>query len=684
MAFLGQEQQVREYQDRFKYLNAGLAIAFSILLLQLLNLQILQGDSLKVASEENRIKRVKIAAPRGMIFDRTGKLLLDNRPAFDLEVIPQYLKESKRIEETIAIVSRITKTPPAEIRKILLRAKHQPAYLPIKIKTDLSRDEVAELKSWQIAMPGVSVEMEIKRTNVYGDLASHMLGYIGEVNATELPILQKTATRRYKLGDSIGKFGLEQKMEDTLRGEDGEEWVEVDALGRRKLEKYRGRFLAENQGKSAIPGRNLTLTVDQDLQAAAAKAFGEKVGSVVAIDPNTGEILAMLSRPSFDPTEFSRGIPAELWKRLLENENKPLRDKTIMDHYSPGSVFKTITAIAGLQEKVIDEHTKFHCSGSLRLGNRVYHCWKKEGHGEVDVVNAITKSCDVFFYRVAQKLKSVDDIASWAFHLGLGKKTDINLPRETSGLIPTEAWKMKRIGQEWTAGETLSVAIGQSYVLTTALQLANTYASIANGGTFFRPFLIKKITTVDGELVKDFSPEVLDQTRLDPKTYELIQKGLWGVVNTPNGTAFAQRLPGMDFVGKTGTVQVMSLAANKIYQKCENMKFRQRHHGMFAGFAPMHDPKIAVAVIAEHACHGSSGAAPIARAVIKTYLEKYFPERYGEKALEVQGKAGTIGVFPIRADVEDEDVVPGIQNSSMHDDDDEPVAPQPQIKRTED
>ena len=302
MAFLGQEQQVREFQDRFRYLNVVLALAFGILLLQLLNLQILQGDRLKVASEENRIKRVKIAAPRGMVFDRTGRLLLDNRPAFDLEVIPQYLREAKRIEETVSILSRITKMPPADIQKILNRARNQPAYLPIKIKTDLSRDEVAELKSWQISMPGVSVEMEIRRTNLYGELASHLLGYIGEVNSVELPSLQKSGLLKYKLGDSIGKFGLEQRMEETLRGEDGEEWVEVDALGRRKLEKYRGRFIAENMGKQAIPGRNLTLTVDQDLQEAAAKAFGDKVGSVVAIDPNTGEILAMLSRPSFDPT----------------------------------------------------------------------------------------------------------------------------------------------------------------------------------------------------------------------------------------------------------------------------------------------------------------------------------------------------------------------------------------------
>ncbi len=557
--------------------------------------------------------------------------------------------------------------PVPEIQEILDKARHQAPYMPIKLKTDLSRDEMAELKSWQIAMPGVSVEMEIKRTNVYGDVAAHMLGYIGEVSPTELPRLNSTSQlKRYKLGDSIGKFGLEQKLEDILRGDDGEEWVEVDALGRRKLEKYHGRLIAENQGKPAVPGRNLTLTIDQDLQLAAVQAFGDKVGSVVAIDPNTGEILAMLSRPSFDPTEFSRGIPAALWSKLLENENKPLRDKTIMDHYSPGSVFKTITAIAGLQEGVIDENTKFRCTGSLKLGNRSYHCWKKEGHGDVGVTDALTKSCDVFFYRVAQKLKSVDDIATWAFHLGLGKKTDINLPRETSGLIPTESWKKRRFGQEWTAGETLSVAIGQSYVLTTALQLANTYASIANGGTFYRPFLIKSVESVDGKSVVETKPEILDQTRLSPKTYELVKKGLWGVVNTPNGTAFAQRIPGVDFVGKTGTVQVMSLAANKIYQKCENMKFRQRHHGMFAGFAPVDNPKIAVAVVAEHACHGASGAAPVARAVIKKFLEKYYPNDFNDKAIAERAKARgeSASAVPARS-TEDEDVVPEVRNSSM-------------------
>ena len=673
MSFLGQEEQLREFQDRFRYLYAAVTIGIVLLTGRLVELQILRGEKMRLTSEENRIKRVKIAAPRGMIFDRNKTLLLDNRPAFDLEIIPQYLNESKQTQKVVGLISRIIKMPEKQIHSILEKSKLQPAYLPLKLKTDLTRDEVAELKSWQIAIPGASVEMEIKRTNVFGDVASHMLGYIGEVNASELPRLNKLE-RRYKLGDNIGKFGLEQKMEDTLRGEDGEELMEVDALGRRKLDRQKGRVLKEIEDKPEVPGKNIVLTIDQDLQLAAIKAFGDKIGSAVAIDPRTGEILAMVSRPSFDPTEFSRGIPTQLWQKLLANENKPLRDKTIMDHYSPGSVFKTITAIAGLQEGVIDENTKIHCSGSLRLGNRVYHCWKKEGHGDVNVINALTRSCDTFFYRVSQKLKSVDDIAKWAMHLGLGKKTEINLPRETAGLIPTIGWKKQRFNQEWTGGETLSVAIGQSYVLTTVLQLANTYASIANGGTFYRPHLIKRVESQDELPLQEFKPEILDQTRLSEKTYELVKQGLWGVVNSPNGTAYAQRLLGMDFAGKTGTVQVISLAANKIYQKCENMKFKQRHHGMFAGFAPAKDPVIAVAVVAEHACHGSSGAAPIARAIIKTYLEKYYPELYSERAVAAKIKASSHTLAPAAPSKssEDEDVIPGVNNPQLEQDTPEP------------
>ena len=678
MAFLGQEEQIREFQDRFRFLYAACFIGIGILTARLVDLQILNGDKMRQTSEENRIKRVKIAAPRGMIFDRNHKLLIDNRPAFDLEVIPQYLNESHQTKEVVALLSRIIHTPESDILDTLDKSKFQPAYLPIKVKTDLSRDEVAELKSWQIAMPGVSVEMEIKRTNIYGEVASHLLGYIGEVNPIELPTVNKNGTK-YKLGDSIGKFGLEQRMEDTLRGIDGEELVEVDALGRRKLERSKGRVLSTNPSKAAVPGKNLILTIDQDLQQAATEAFGDKIGSVVAIDPRSGEVLSMLSRPSFDPTEFSRGIPTALWNKLLNNDNHPLRDKTIQDHYSPGSVFKTITAIAGLQEGVIDVHTRFHCPGSMKIGNRVVHCWKKGGHGDLNVVGALTQSCDIFFFKLAQKFKSVDDIAKWANHLGLGHKTGISLPREVPGLIPTEEWKKKRFNQPWNLGETLYVAIGQSFVLTTAIQLANTYAAIANGGTTYRPFLIKEVESYDGEVLKKFKPEIIDQTRLKDKTYQLIKEGLWGAVNTPRGTAYSQRLPGMDMTGKTGTAQVLRIASDKIYSNCMSLKFNQRHNGLFVAFAPLDHPVIAVAVITEHSCHGAA-AAPVARAVIKTYLEKYFPETYGPKVLAARLKSeGQNPSMPATSGDEDESVVLNAdeENLADPDEDKQPLPPPP-------
>ncbi len=668
MAFLGQEEQIREFQDRFKYLYTAVFIGLGLLLSRMVFLQVLRGDEMRQFSEENRIKRVKIAAPRGMIFDRNRKLLIDNRPAFDLEIIPQYFRQASKEErqETIGQLSRIIRQPESAILGELERMRGQPSFIAVKIKTDLSRDEVAEIESWKISMPGVQVEQEIKRTNIYGDVASHLLGYIGEVNSTELPILNKAKPGNYKLGDSIGKFGLEQKMEDVLRGQDGEKLVEVDALGRIKLEKGKSRVLGTGLEKAAVPGKNLILTIDQDLQLAATKAFGDKVGGVVAIDPRSGEILAMLSRPSFDPTSFSRGIPTAIWNKLLNDEHLPLRDKTIMDHYSPGSVFKIVTAIAGLEEGVIDPTTTFHCSGKMQVGNRTYHCHLKRGHGDISVVNAITESCDVFFYRTSQKLKSVDDIAKWANFLGLGRKTGIPLARENAGLIPTEAWKMKRYNQPWNGGETLSVAIGQSFVLTTSIQLANLYASIANGGTLHRPFLVKEVESYEGQVLQEFKPEIGETHRLKPTTYEIVKQGLWGVINSPHGTAYAQRLPGMDFVGKTGTAQVVRQSADKIYQKCETMKWRERHNAIFAGFAPANDPVIAVGIVIEHGCHGGSSAAPVARAIIKTYLEKYYPEIYGEKVIAARLKAEGPGLkgmpnfsaTPVAAVRDPEDITP--------------------------
>jgi penicillin-binding protein 2 len=637
MSFIGNEEQIRFLQERFKFIYGVLFIGVGILLTRMAYLQVLNGEQMRQYSEENRIKRVKIPAPRGMVFDRKGMLLVDNRPAFDVQITPQYLRESGKSKEVIERLSKLVKVPVVEIERRLQKARLNPAFMPVPIKDNLTRDEVAELETWKLDLPGVQVEMAISRTNLAKDIGTHLYGYIGKVSETELPKLNLTASRKYTLEDSIGKSGLEKQFEETLRGVDGSELVEVDALGRsiHTTKGDKGRVLIQNQEEPFVPGKNLILSVDQDLQNAAVRGFGAKTGGLIAIDPRNGEVLAMVSRPSFDPSDFARGIDPVIWQKLLADENHPLRDKTIQDHYPPGSTFKPITAIAGLEEGVITKDTTFSCSGSISIGNRKVHCWKKGGHGTVNVVTALAQSCDVFFYRVAQKLKSVDDIAKYAFHLGLGKRTGIELAREVPGLIPTEAWKQQRFGTAWSPGESLYVAIGQSFVLSTTIQLANAYASLVNGGTLFKPHVVKAVQNEDGKLLQEFLPQIMDKTKLSKTTVDLVTEGLWGVVNSPHGSAHSQAIPGMEFGGKTGTAQVVTQRADKLYGKgqCEAMRYSQRHHGVFVGYAPIKDPSIVVAVIAEHACSGSQGAAPIAREVIKTYLQKYYPDLYSERAI---------------------------------------------------
>ncbi|MEW6057734.1 MAG: penicillin-binding protein 2 [Bdellovibrionota bacterium] len=643
MSFLGQDEQIREYQFRFRYLYIVLFIAFSLLLARLWYLQIVDGDKYRQYSEENRIKRVKITSPRGMIFDRNKKLLVDNRPAFDLEVTPQELYADKEWKKTIARLAKMLKTSEQEILEELQKSKGQPAFLPVKVKQDLNQEEVAIIEAHKLDLPGVDIQMEIRRTNLYGDLAAHLMGYIGEVNPNELPRLNKNiaaGSPPYKMGDVTGKFGLEARLESVLRGIDGEEYIEVDALGHRKRQ-TKG-ITSSLKAKPSVPGKNLILTIDQDLQLAAQQALekiysAKQIAAVIALDPRTGEILAALSQPSFDPTLFSRGVNAKLWNELLNNAYRPLRDKTLQDHYSPGSTFKTITAIAGLEEKLIDEHTTVHCPGSYRLGNRSYGCWNRRGHGQVNVHKALKESCDVFFYKLGQRL-GIDTIAKYSTMLGLGKRTGVNLAHEETGLIPTEAWKLKRFGQEWIAGETLSCAIGQSYMLTTPLQLANAYAAVGSGGFLWRPYIVKYIESPEGRILKEFQPEPIGKAEISKPTLDIIRKALTAVVAEPGGTTFGHRIPGIDVAGKTGTSQVVRLQQGKHITKCEAMPFDIRDNGLFAAFAPPENPVIAVAVVAEHACHGASGASPIALAVIKAYLQKYMPERYGDEAIKARLK----------------------------------------------
>jgi penicillin-binding protein 2 len=637
---IGQNEQLQAFQDRFRYLYAILIVVGLILFSRLWYLQIIKGEEFNQFAEENRLKKIKIEAPRGMVFDRNRQILLDNHPTFNVTITPQYFRAAtlEQRDATIQKLSKILRMNPKSIQEILAKSRRQPSFQAVVIKKNLSMDEVSLIEMEKLSLPGVEVATGIRRTNVNGKIGSHLLGYIAEIDADELPKVNRNQDRPYQQGDSLGKSGLEQQWEKVLRGIDGVEFIEVDAYGRKKVlnDRTSNHVVTEIPPKPAVPGRNLVLTIDEDLQKTAAEAFIKdgKTGAIVALDPNNGEVLSMLSWPSFDSTEFSVGIRPEYWRELSTNEDKPLRDKAIIDHYSPGSTFKIISALAGLEEGLINENTIVPGAGTFKFGGRVFHDWKKEGHGPTDVIKSLYRSVDVYYYKLATRME-IDVLARYARDLGLGQRTGIELPGEIPGLVPDTAWKRRTQKTEWYPGETLSVIIGQGQLNTTPLQLANMIAGVANGGTIYKPRIVKFIESQDGGILEKTEPEILHQTRWSEKNLNLVRKGIQAVLQHDNGTARAYWVPGIDAAGKTGTSQVIRFTAETVFKDCKNLERRFRHHGLFVAYAPVNDPKIAVAVVAEHSCSGSAGAAPIAMAVIQKYLAKIDPEKYSEDALKI-------------------------------------------------
>lgn len=613
---------VKAHKNRAEAMANIVLISFGIILARLWYLQIYKGDTLYQYSIENKLRKDLIRAPRGMVFSRDNKLLVHNTPRFDAVIIPQYLKEEKG---SINKLSKILSLPVKKIQKILSSKRtHQARYQPVIIKKNISRKEVAIIETEQYKMPGISVNTFISRKYNDREIGGHLLGYISEISQSQLPKYRKRDNVDYRLGAFIGQAGLEEQHDFELRGTDGYKFVEVDAFGRLKRKILSAELFNMISNKPARPGNNIRLTIDQDLQMSAYKALEGKTGSAVALDIKTGEILAMVSRPSFDPSQFGRGISSDYWKELINNKFNPLRARSIQNHYPPGSTFKIIPAIAALEEGIVDENTSVTCTGKFRLGRRTYHCWKQWGHGKVSFIKALRESCDVYFYKIATKL-DIDVLAKYARMFGFGTKTQIKLPRETSGLFPTREWKKKRNGEDWQAGETLSCVIGQSFVLVTPLQLAISYSIIANGGKLFRPFLVKEIFSNAGEVRKKMQPELVSEVKLSPRTLELVREGLFQVVNRRKGTAWWHRGMGIRMSGKTGTAQVVRLSSEKLFEKCEENEYKHRNHGLFAAYAPRVNPRIAVAAIVEHGCHGSSAAAPIAKSVITTFMDKYLP-----------------------------------------------------------
>jgi len=591
-----------EVNPTLVYVNVVIIVVFSLIFSRLWYLQVIKGEYFKNLSENNRIRIQEIPAPRGILYDRQRAPLVDSFPSFDVSLFRQDVPDMGAL---LPALSRALSMEPEKIQAKISATKGSSPFQPLKLKTDVTRQELAMVETRRLDLPGIMVDVVIRRNYPYRSLASHLIGYLGEISQEEL---QKEEFINHKIGYLIGKYGIEQAFELDLMGENGGRQIEVNALGRKMR-------VLENLEPN--PGNNLFLTLDLELQKAAEEAMAGKRGAIVAMNPQNGDILALASKPDFDPNLFARGISPENWKSLIENPAGPLQNRAIQGQYPPGSVFKIITAIAGLEEKVITPETSFPCSGALPFGTREYQCWKKEGHGRVNLRQAIVESCDVYFYQVGLRL-GVDRIAKYALALGLGRKTEFPLGNEKTGLVPSSSWKIKRFGTPWQAGETLSTAIGQGFNLITPLQMASFVSAVANGGNLFQPRVVQSIRAPHGELLKEFSPLVLRMLPVSPENLEIIREALWGAVNSPGGTGHRARLDGFNVAGKTGTAQVIQRREGRNEPSAPDLQ----DHAWFACFAPAHQPEIAVVVLVEHGGQGGVAAAPVARKVLENYFKR--------------------------------------------------------------
>jgi penicillin-binding protein 2 len=571
----------------FQYVTVGI---FVFLLTGFWALQVRDGESNSQLAERNRIKTVPVLAPRGKMLDRDGRVIVDNQAAFTLLLARENLKP-----EHIDGIAAGLNLDPGDIRARVKRFASRPKYVPLLIKQDLTPAEIAFVESHRDADTYPEMELVQNQQRLYPrtGLAAHTIGYVGEVSEQEL---DTTEFAKYSQGDIVGKAGLERQYNDLLIGVDGQRRVVVDSSGRE-------REVLEST--EATPGNNLRLTLDLDLQVVAELALEGKRGAVVALDPRSGEVLAMVSRPAFDANAFAGRITTEYWKQLTSGTDNPMLNRAIQAQFAPGSTFKPIIALAGLETGTIDDHDTFHCPGGATFFGRYFKCWQKKGHGAVDLHRGIVQSCDVFFYNLGNKL-GIDQIAAYAEMAGIGKKTGIDLPGEAEGLMPSSKWKLRTQRQKWYAGETISVAIGQGAVTVTPLQLAAAVGGIVSGGMWFKPHLVKAAAALEPR-----------RAELKAESVASIVSGMYGVINE-GGTGAAARIEGVEFSGKTGSAQRVSVELRKsgLLDKDDD-----KDNGWFVGFAPRQNPEIVVAVLLEGGEHGAL-AAPVARDVIKSYFDK--------------------------------------------------------------
>jgi penicillin-binding protein 2 len=577
---------------------AGIAItALMLIVCQLWYLQVLEGGRFQEASDKNRTRIRPIAAPRGILFDRKGLPLVDNRPAFTLSLIPRELeRDPVKRDATLGRLAALLHIPFAELQDAVAKVSPE-SILPVRVRRGLSMEEVARVEEWKLELPGVIVEVEPQRAYPNSRFAAHLLGYVREASDDQLK------QGRYRRGDMVGQSGLERLLDEFLRGTDGGERIEVDAMGRQM------RMI---QSTEPHPGAQVVTTIDRRVQEAAERAMEGHAGAIVVMDPRNGDVLAMVSTPAFEIDRFTGTIDRNAWLRVIQDPDHPLLNRTIQTQYAPGSVFKIVVAAAGLQEGTLVPTDATNCTGDFHLGEWTFKDWKEGGHGRVDLLGAIRQSCNVFFYEKGLKIGGAA-IAKYAAAFGLGGPTQIDLPGEKIGLIPQPQLRRdRRVGGGWHAGETVNMSIGQGAVLVTPMQVARFMSAVANGGVLWKPRLVQRIERPDKGVVWSDGGSVTGHVELSPMVWAFLRQSLWAVVND-GGTGAGARIAGLDVAGKTGTAQMIAKSRAE----------KGQDHAWFASFAPVGDPEAVVIVLVERGGKGGQVAAPIARKVLNAiFMEK--------------------------------------------------------------
>lgn len=598
------------FTRRALFITALQGVLLTVLGGRLAWLQVSQGEKYKTLSDNNRINLKMLRPSRGEIVDRYGVPLALNNVKFSIQIVPE---QTSSIEESLKTLSKYVTLPKRAVEKVLKKAKKSPSYVPIMVKDNIDWKDVATVEAHVPVLPGISISSGQRRIYPLKHSTAHLIGYVGAVNKTNLakdkdPVLRLPDFR-------IGKTGLEKSLDSELRGSPGNAKVEVNVVGRE---------VREIDNNPATEGERIKLTIDADLQRfVQEKLSHRRSASAVVMDIHTGAVYASASHPSFDPNDFTLRLPQDIWEELLSNTALPLNNKASGGLYPPGSTFKMLTALAALKAGLINENTTSFCPGYYEYGRDRFHCWKKHGHGTMNLEGALRESCDVYFYKVATEV-GIDRIADMARQFGLDAPVSINIPDEKAGLMPDKNWKLGNIGEKWQPGESIVASIGQGYIQTTPLQLATMTARLANGGYAVRPWIVGY---VGSEFQVDEHWPKLD---ISKRHLDLVKRGMDAVVMSEKGTARGSRIniEGMEMGGKTGTAQVrrITMQQREAGIKNSSLPWKYRHHALFVGYAPLHKPRYACAVVVEHGGGGSTSAAPLAKDILLE-VQKRSPEK---------------------------------------------------------